>query len=145
MNFDMNNSLGFILNRTALAMKTGFNKQIKEFDISPEQWSLIFRIVENNGLTQKELASSTYKDQANITRSLDRLEKKGFLTRLVNSKDRRIINIFSTSKAKELVEIIVPISKQYNQLLSTGLNQEEYESLIGLLNKVYTNIEEEGD
>ncbi|RXJ81807.1 MarR family winged helix-turn-helix transcriptional regulator [Arcobacter sp. F2176] len=145
MNFDMNNSLDFILNRTALAMKTGFNKQIKEFDISPEQWSLIFRIVENNGLTQKELASSTYKDQANITRSLDRLEKKGFLTRLVNSKDRRIINIFSTSKAKELVEIIVPISKQYNQLLSTGLSQEEYESLIGLLNKVYTNIEEEGD
>ncbi|ADG92505.1 transcriptional regulator, MarR family [Arcobacter nitrofigilis DSM 7299] len=145
MNFDMNNSLGFILNRTALAMKTGFNKQIKEFDISPEQWSLIFRIVENNGLTQKELASSTYKDQANITRSLDRLEKKGFLTRLSNSKDRRIINIFSTQKAKELVEIIVPISKQYNQLLSTGLSQEEYESLIGLLNKVYTNIEEEGD
>ncbi|WP_419768383.1 MarR family winged helix-turn-helix transcriptional regulator [Arcobacter sp.] len=145
MNFDMNNSLGFVLNRTALAMKTGFNKQIKEFDISPEQWSLIFRIVENNGLTQKELASSTYKDQANITRSLDRLEKKGFLTRLVNSKDRRIINIFSTSKAKELVEIIVPISKQYNQLLSAGLSQEEYESLIGLLNKVYTNIEEEGD
>ncbi len=145
MNFDMNNSLGFILNRTALAMKIGFNKQIKEFDISPEQWSLIFRIVENNGLTQKELASSTYKDQANITRSLDRLEKKGFLTRLPNSKDRRIINIFSTPKAKELVEKIVPISKEYNQLLSIGLSQEEYESLIGLLNKVYTNIEEEGD
>ncbi|MGB9801656.1 MAG: MarR family winged helix-turn-helix transcriptional regulator [Arcobacter sp.] len=145
MNFDMNNSLGFVLNRTALAMKAGFNKEIKEFDISPEQWSLIFRIVENNGLTQKELANSTYKDQANITRSLDRLEKKGFLNRLANSKDRRIINIFSTPKAKELVEKIVPISKQYNQLLSKGLSQEECESLISLLNKVYINIEEEGD
>ncbi|MGB7402534.1 MAG: MarR family transcriptional regulator [Arcobacter sp.] len=145
MNFDMNNSLGFVINRTALAMKTGFNKQIKEFEISPEQWSLIFRIVENNGLTQKELANSTYKDQANITRSLDRLEKKGFLNRLANSKDRRIINIFSTPKAKELVEKIVPISKQYNQLLSKGLSQEECESLISLLNKVYINIEEEGD
>lgn len=145
MNFDMNNSLGFVINRTALAMKTGFNKQIKEFEISPEQWSLIFRIVENNGLTQKELANSTYKDQANITRSLDRLEKKGFLNRLANSNDRRIINIFSTPKAKELVEKIVPISKQYNQLLSKGLSQEECESLISLLNKVYINIEEEGD
>ncbi|XPV67809.1 MAG: MarR family winged helix-turn-helix transcriptional regulator [Halarcobacter sp.] len=142
MKFDMNNSLGFVLNRTSLAMKTGFNQKIKEFDISPEQWSLIFRIVENPGLTQRELANSTYKDQANITRSLDRLEKKGFLTRISNGEDRRVMNISPTPKAKELVEKVVPISQEYNQLLSKGLSEEEYRSLIRLLNKVYINIED---
>ncbi len=141
MNFDMNNSLGFVLNRTAIAMKTGFNTKIKEFDISPEQWSLIFRVVENEGLTQKELSDTTYKDQANITRSIDRLEKKGFLNRVSNSNDRRIINLFPTQKAKELVEKIVPISNEYNKQLCQGLSKNESEELLRLLNIIYKNVE----
>ncbi len=130
MNFDMNGSLGFILNRTALASKIEFNERIKEFDISPEQWSLIFRVVENEGLTQKMLSDSTYKDQANITRSIARLEKKGFLLRVSNDEDKRVINIFPTSKAKQLVEKIVPISYEYNKFLSKGLESSEYKQLI---------------
>ena len=78
MKFDMDNSLGFILNKTALLSKVNFNNYLKKYDISPEQWSLIFRVVERSGLTQKELSDSTYKDQVNITRSIDRLEQKGF-------------------------------------------------------------------
>ncbi len=82
MQFDMNLSLGFILNRTSIQSKALFTQRIKQFDISPEQWSLVFRTVESKGLTQKELSDSTYKDQANITRSIDRLEKKSLLKRV---------------------------------------------------------------
>ena len=71
-----------------------------DYDISPEQWSLIFRVVEKSGLTQKELSDTTYKDQANITRSIDRLEQKGLLRRAPNASDRRIINLFPTPKAQ---------------------------------------------
>ena len=60
MKFDMDNSLGFILNKTALLSKAHFNNYLKEYDISPEQWSLVFRVVERSGLTQKELSDSTY-------------------------------------------------------------------------------------
>ncbi|MDY0117707.1 MAG: MarR family winged helix-turn-helix transcriptional regulator, partial [Sulfurimonadaceae bacterium] len=68
MNFDMDSSLGFVLNKTALFSKVNFNARIKKFAISPEQWSLLFRIVEQSGLSQKELSACTYKDQANIGR-----------------------------------------------------------------------------
>lgn len=34
MNFDMNKSLGFILNRTALASKNAFNQEIKAEEIT---------------------------------------------------------------------------------------------------------------
>ncbi|MBP7769762.1 MAG: MarR family transcriptional regulator [Aliarcobacter sp.] len=141
MNFDMNISLGFLLNRTALASKTYFNNELKKFDISAEQWSIIFRVVENKGLTQKELSNNTYKDQANITRSIDRLEKKEFLYRTHNEKDRRVINIFPTKKAQELVETIIPISSKHNEILLKDFNMEDQKNLIFLLNKVYKNIE----
>ncbi len=140
MQFDMDLSLGFILNRTSIQSKALFTQKIKEFDISPEQWSLVFRVVESNGLTQKELSDSTYKDQANITRSIDRLERKGLLKRVSNQMDRRIINIYPTEKAINLVEKIIPISSRFNNYLTENFTEEEKNQLIKLLNKVYKNL-----
>ena len=140
MQFDMDLSLGFILNRTSIQSKALFTQKIKEFDISPEQWSLVFRVVESNGLTQKELSDSTYKDQANITRSIDRLERKSLLKRVSNQMDRRIINIYPTEKAINLVEKIIPISSRFNNYLTENFTDEEKNQLIKLLNKVYENL-----
>ena len=140
MQFDMNLSLGFILNRTSIQSKALFTQRIKQFDISPEQWSLVFRTVESKGLTQKELSDSTYKDQANITRSIDRLEKKSLLKRVPNHNDRRIINIFPTEDAINLVDTIIPISSEFNSFLTKYFSEEEKQQLIKLLNKVYENL-----
>lgn len=140
MQFDMNLSLGFILNRTSIQSKALFTQRIKQFDISPEQWSLVFRTVESKGLTQKELSDSTYKDQANITRSIDRLEKKNLLKRVPNHNDRRIINIFPTEDAINLVDTIIPISSEFNSFLTKDFSEEEKQQLIKLLNKVYENL-----
>ncbi len=143
MNFDMDNSLGFILNKTALFSKAHFNNLIKPYDISPEQWSLIFRVVERSGLTQKELSDSTYKDQANITRSIDRLEQKGLLKRIEHPSDRRSFQLIPTQEALALVEQVVPLSQAFNQRLSKGLSEEEAQTLIALLKKVHHNLEGE--
>ena len=140
MQFDMNLSLGFILNRTSIQSKALFTQRIKQFDISPEQWSLVFRTVHSKGLTQKELSDSTYKDQANITRSIDRLEKKSLLKRVPNHNDRRIINIFPTEDAINLVDTIIPISSEFNSFLTKDFSEEEKQQLIKLLNKVYENL-----
>ena len=137
----MDNSLGFILNKTALLSKAHFNNYLKEYDISPEQWSLVFRVVERSGLTQKELSDSTYKDQANITRSIDRLEQKGFLKRIENPNDRRSFQLVPTQDAIALVERIIPLSQAFNAQLTQGFSEEETKMLIALLNKVHHNLE----
>lgn len=141
MSFDMDTSVGFLLNRTALASKSHFNEKLKKYDISPEQWSIIFRVVQNEGLSQKQLSNDTYKDQANITRSIDRLAKKDFLYRSTNKDDRRTINIFPTKKAQDLVKEVVPISLKHNDLLLKDFTMQEQKDLIFLINKVYKNLE----
>ncbi|WP_418187030.1 MarR family winged helix-turn-helix transcriptional regulator [Aliarcobacter lanthieri] len=143
MKFDMNISLGFILNKTALMSKTLFAHKIKEFDITPEQWSIIFRVVETEGLTQKEISDSTYKDQANITRTIDRLEKKGFIQRQSNKTDRRISNIYSTKKAKDIVDDIALCSLNFNEELTKDFSKDEKKQLLNLLNRVYKNLEKD--
>jgi len=41
MTFDMNSSLGFVLNKTALLSKANFNQRIKDYDISPEPGAVV--------------------------------------------------------------------------------------------------------
>lgn len=143
MIFDMDNSLGFILNKTALLSKANFNSRLKAYGISPEQWSLLFRVVDKSGLTQKELSDSTYKDQANITRSIDRLIQKGLMKRVPNAQDRRSFNLFPTEEAAVLVDKVIPLSKAHNEHLTEGLTIKEAEMLKALLKKVYQNLEKE--
>lgn len=141
MKFDMDESLGFILNKTALASKASFNQLIKEYDVSPEQWSVIFRVVQNEKISQKELADSTYKDQGNLTRMIDKLVEKGYLSKKLHKSDRRAVELIATQKSKSLVKKIVPISSMHNEQLTKDFTQEDKLKLTELLDRVYKNIQ----
>lgn len=140
MNFDMNKSLGFILNRTAYASKNAFNQRIKDYDISPEQWSVVYRVIEEPGISQKLVSDSTYKDQGNLTRMIDKLVKNNFLIKQQNSINRREIELFPTKKAVDLSNSIIEHSTQHNKKMLDTFSKEEKEQLFTLLNKIYDNI-----
>lgn len=136
----MNKSLGFILNRTAYASKNAFNQRIKDYDISPEQWSVIYRVIEEPGISQKLVSDSTYKDQGNLTRMIDKLVKNDFLIKQQNSINRREIELFPTKKAVVLSNSIIEHSTQHNKKMLDTFSKEEKEQLFTLLNKIYDNI-----
>ena len=117
-----------------------FNQLIKKHGISPEQWSVIFRVVEKNGISQSELADSTYKDQGNLTRMVDKLVEKGYLNRKLDETDRRAVELLSTDKSNALVEDVIPVSNLYNEQLTIDFSENEKLKLRELLNRVYNNI-----
>ena len=143
MKFNMDQSLGFVLNRTAIASKNRFNRIIKSYGISPEQWSVIFRVVEHNGISQKALAESTYRDQGNLTRMLDKLIEKGYIKRETDADDRRAIKLFATERSVAMAEEINPLSRADNETMTHGFSREEKATLIALLNRVYQNIQKD--
>ena len=140
MNFIMDKSLGFIINRASAAIKKEFNKRLRPYDLTPEQWSILNRLGEQDGLTQKDIAERTYKDQPNITRILDKLEKKELLKRVDNPEDRRAFLIFLTDKGKGIRESIIPITVQLNEDAATGLTNVEHKQLICLLDRIYESL-----
>ncbi|MDY0403910.1 MarR family winged helix-turn-helix transcriptional regulator [Sulfurovum sp.] len=143
MQFNMDHSLGFVLNRTALASKNRFNQMIKAYGISPEQWSVLYRVVEQGGISQKVLADSTYKDQGNLTRMIDKLIEKGYIRREADADDRRAVKLFATEKSVALAEAVAPLSGSHNESMTIGFSHEEKATLIALLDKVYQNLQKD--
>lgn len=74
-----NPSIGFHLGYTYRRASHLFANALKPYDITPEQWLVLYHIGEHEGLNQKEVAAKADKDQPTTTRILDLLEKKGIL------------------------------------------------------------------
>lgn len=141
MNFSLDESLGFIIYRTHLRLKNSLNQSFKPFDITTEQWGILNRLWEKDGVSQKDLAEKTHKDQPNITRILDKLEQKGLIRRELNPGDRRAFSVFLTKEGYSLKGHLVPIAESSLEKALKGFTPEEVQTLKDSLNRIYDNLE----
>jgi DNA-binding MarR family transcriptional regulator len=134
-------SLGFIIYRTALALKSALQRSFKEngYEITGEQWAIIRHLWEEEALSQREIAEKTSKDKPNITRMLDALEKKHLILRQSDPRDRRKYCIYLTKEGKQLYERLLPLTQSLRQRVTQNLAPAEVDLAKEILNKVYHN------
>jgi DNA-binding MarR family transcriptional regulator len=95
---------------------------------------------EKDGLNQNEIAKKLNKDKTNITRMAVNLEQKGFIRRVSCGQDWRALKVYLTSEGKELGNKVVPITEQFNDLVCTGISNEEIILLKKILSKMCANL-----
>lgn len=136
--FPLDNSPGYIIHRLDMQMALGLQHafQAKGFNITPEQWGVINRLWENEGIHQSALAERASKDRHNITRILNLLEKNGFIHRISDGEDKRRLNVYLTEEGKALKKKLIPIAIDYLKKCFKGLSQEE----IGDLKRIHEHI-----
>ena len=111
-------------------------------DITPEQWSVLMFLWQQDGVTQREIADATYKDKPSITRLIDNLERQGLLYRKQDNVDRRTNKIFLTQAGQDLHKSARVVTLGTMQTALNGLNKQEIEQAQYLLKKVFSNIQE---
>jgi DNA-binding MarR family transcriptional regulator len=119
--------------------KTAFAAQ--GFDVSIDQWVILKRISEEQGISQVDLANATYKDPASVTRILDILEKKGLSERRVDENSRRAYKIYLTTEGVQLVEKMLPLVQSLRAKGIENLTPEEIATTKSVLKKMYANLD----
>lgn len=140
MQFKLDDSLGFILNRVNTKLKNELFQRLKEDDITPEQWAILNRLWEREGVTPKELADLTFKDKPNTSRILEKLIAKGLVIRNPHPVDKRAFQIFLTDEGRLVREHLIPRVKQLLDKATLGIEQNRVEEMKKMLNQVYNNI-----
>ena len=135
-------SLGFIIYRTALTLKAALQRSFKEngYEITPEQWGIIRHLGQEDGLSQREIGEKVFKDKPNITRMLDALEKKHLIFRQPDPRDRRKYCIYLTKEGKQLHERLLPLTQTLRRRAMANLPPHELELLKDTLNQIYLNL-----
>ena len=65
-----------------------------EPNFTPEQTFLLYKLYMKDGQSQRQLADRILNDYPNITRLIDKLEKKGYVRREIAENDRRMFKIY---------------------------------------------------
>ena len=117
----------------------------KEFDklginVTIEQWVILKVVSEHPALTQKELATKTFRDPASITRTLDLLEKKGYLMREKIPNNRRSYHINLTSSGEKFIAANMDMIRSHRQNSTKGFSSEELKQFSAFLLRVKANV-----
>jgi len=110
------------------------------FPVTKDQWVILKRISEINGSNQKEIADSTFKDPAALTRMLDILEKKGFVKRQLSTEDRRTFEIHLTVDGSRLVNRMIPVVQGIRAKALQGITNGEEQQVREVMKKMYSNF-----
>lgn len=143
MTFQIETTVGFLLSQAIQRMRRELLKQFKEYDITTEQWSLLHRLWQQDGISQTELASRTYKDLPSVTRILHKLEQKGLLVRQPSPHDSRTSLIYLTPAGREWESALNPIMASVQEKTTARLSPAEVAELKRLLLIVMENLGEE--
>lgn len=137
-------SLGLMIYRTALALKSALQRCFKEngFEITGEQWAIIRHLWEEEGLSQREIGEKAAKDKPNITRMLDALEKKRLIYRQPDPRDRRKFCVYLTKEGKQLHDLLLPLVQTLRKQVSRSLSAPEIDCFKETLTKINQNISE---
>lgn len=117
----------------------------REFDkvglgITIDQWVLL-KIIQGSGqLSQKELADKSLRDPASITRTLDLLEKKGYVERMPVEGNRRQHNIVVTKAGEKFITKHMKMVNEHRELSTKGFTKKEMETLMALLLRIQENM-----
>lgn len=97
----------------------------ENFDITPQQWTALNRLWQEDGIAQAQLAKRTFKDYTFTTRLVDDLEKKKLVRRVQDKKDRRVNRVFLTDTGKKFKSKIYKSYGKISESLRSGISDSE--------------------
>jgi MarR family transcriptional regulator, transcriptional regulator for hemolysin len=133
-------SLGRDLVLLAKAMRARLESRLANAGASLPAWGVLSCAIEEDGLSQRQLAERMGIEAATLTRHLDRLEADGLVVRHRDGDDRRILRVVPTPAARDLHARMAAVAGSLDADLTAGLCEEELAELRRLLARLSSNL-----
>jgi DNA-binding MarR family transcriptional regulator len=108
--------------------------------IAAEEWAALLMLWQSDGLAPSEIADATTRDRATTTRLLERMEKKGLLTRNSGQADGRRVVVTLTDRGHAIKDVLVPIAMNFIAEVTETIDQEDLDVTIGTLKTMSARI-----
>ena len=129
-------SVGFLISQLGFFSSKRFMEALEPLGIDPREFLLMRFVAAADGRPQHELAERLAIPPSRMVALVDRLEEAGFIERRPDPEDRRVRGLYLTRKGRGVLERAGKVAIDYETRLCAGINREEREQLIDLLQKL---------
>ena len=139
MTTSFDNSLPMILNRALDATMPDYRELFARFQLTEQQWRVLRVLWSTGKVTSVELSTRTLLPAPSLVGILDRLEKKGLVSRVRSVEDRRAIFVIATAEGRALEAQVTPLVSEIDQELRARVTPEEWQMMEQVLQKISLN------
>ena len=133
MNETFEENIGLLIHDVARLLRVLYDRQMASIGLTRSQWWLLTYLFFKDGINQSELAILMDMEKAPLSRLLDRMEKKGWVIRKNENKDRRTKNIYLSESIKPLISSMRDKAAEYRSESLSILTDKELNKLKDIL------------
>ena len=136
------NAIGFWVHRVYQATRNEMFRTFREHgeEVTPEQWAVLIRLWERDGVTQAELSEATFRDAPTMSRIVGGMEGRGLLERRPDPDDGRVRRVYLTREARRLKGKLVPLVEQIVGRLVAGIDERALATTRSTLRRMFENL-----
>ena len=116
--------------------------QLKNDELGSRHHSFVLAICNHPGMSQDQLAHHLCLNKSTVTRALNHLEEKGYVTRTPSETDRRVLLVNPTEKMQAVYPEVRRITGEWNERLSEGVNADELALFFDILGRMEKRAKE---
>jgi DNA-binding MarR family transcriptional regulator len=139
MKFNIENSIALKLSNTLNFLRKRFNKAIKKYNISSEQYAIL-NLINQKEWTPTQLSEIVNKDKAAITRFINSLEKRGLIKK--EDINKRSYKIVITEKGQNILKEVDKIAADFREKIEKRVSKEKIELLFKILEEIEKSIKD---
>lgn len=133
--------IGKLLRRSHLAFSSIFRDRLKAHGATFSEFVHLERLWHEDGLNQTELSRRVGVETASSTLVLDALEKRGFIRRERDPRDRHNVRVFLKPAGAKLETKLLACAADANAIARQGLSAEDIVTFFGLMETIVGNLE----
>lgn len=133
--------IGKLLRRSHLAFSKIFRERLKEHGVSFSEFVHLERLWYDDGLNQTELSRRVGIETASSTTVLDALEKRSYIRRERDPRDRRNIRVFLQPAGAEIEAKLLECAAGINAIAREGLNKADIAEFFRIMSVIAGNLE----
>jgi DNA-binding MarR family transcriptional regulator len=115
----------FLLAKAYQKAHGDFKKRLQSYGLTPIQHLVIESLWHEDGLSAKDIGQKLVFDGATLSGVLDRLAAGGWVKKMPDSEDKRVLRIFLTQKSRDLRPKLSEARDKSNEDLLQSFTLEE--------------------
>ncbi len=136
--FSLHDSTGHWLARLFSAMRAEFDDALRAKGVTMAEWAVLAAARDGVRLPS-EVAAYAGVSRAVVSRSLERLEERGLITREPSQRDRRAVIIGLTRTGSRVADALVAENERINAAFASGLSAAEMKAFRRTVQRMLAN------
>ena len=140
---ELRNCINYLLTVAQHEVFVVFSERLAEFGVTPGQYGILNCLWSQGSATPKEIAQTLRLENSTVSGMLDKLQKRGVVTRVLDPNDRRSIRVEASEAGKAIREDVLRTVDELNQAVLAPFTAQQRQQLLELLRRLCGTSEEE--